>query len=208
MKRLICLFLAVAMVFSMLLVGARAAEEYVFEWVNPDVVFFEDYDFIDSGAAFYYCSQTISNGLYYLDFWVFIEGFVLQCSSEISLMFSVDDSNDLSAAVSVPCVLSSDSASEEFLLDFEFIVFGDGVVCLVSDSGTELGGFDSYSFTLSSILAPAGISPIFEAIPFLDVILASLFSVFSSNPLFASFCAAGLVTVAVPLYQHLKKHSR
>lgn len=67
MKRILCVTLALLLLFPILLLPAAAAEpeEYVFEYVEPLALMSDDYDF-DAYGSYYRCSSLIPEGYYRL----------------------------------------------------------------------------------------------------------------------------------------------
>ncbi len=68
MKRILCITLALLLLFPILLLSTAAAEpeEYVFEYVEPVALMSDDYDFDAFGSACYRCSSLVPEGYYRL----------------------------------------------------------------------------------------------------------------------------------------------
>lgn len=91
MKRALCVLLLLALTVPVLLIPASAAEEYVFEWINPEVMMLGDsYDFATAeGDTFFAYAGLVPEGTYTLSFqyWDAAEGLEIFVIDPLTLVY-------------------------------------------------------------------------------------------------------------------------
>lgn len=202
MKRVICVLLLLALTVPVLLLPASAAEEYVFEWVNPEAMMLDDsYLFNGFSGSFFVCQSLVPYDFYAV-------------FSESVLGFSFIDYRHVHSL-------------EQFGLDYDGVVFSvpfldddgselglslDFVMCYVEENGdffTVIGCASTQSIDFS------GMSLTLTPVPPMDLIAMQfsdftsvvnhIFTIIVETPLLAVFTAAGLVLVCIPLYIRARK---
>ena len=205
MKRVLCVLLILALSVPVLLVPASAAEEYVFEWVNPEAVVLDDsYEMLPlSGYAFAY-DGVIPDGYYTLRFFSSLDpSFYLAVNDPFYFVCSSDDEDILSIPVFLE-VYDGDEG-ESLYCDILFGSFGTAVVCAFGVDGDFVGIDSSLILVLTAVPA---INFVVNATSHLSTTITSVFQIITENPLFAAFAAAGLVITCIPIFVDLKKSTR
>lgn len=211
MKRVLCLLL-LALTVPVLLIPASAAEEYVFEWVNPEVMLLGDaFSFGAFEDMFLMFDGLLPEGTYRVDFYNDSAEFDLSCflSEAVCLEYS-DYDGQLGCFIS--CVISFQSDAESFVLPLSMFV--------VVDEADNMTGVQFYNPETSQVidLAAEFDYMVFTPVATMDVIMNgfaslntttdSIFQLITENALLASFAAAGLIIVCVPIFIALKKSAR
>lgn len=214
MKRTLCVMLLLVLAVPVLLIPASASEVYVFEYLDPQVSFLaESITLPLQGDTNFVYEGRLPEGRYSFSLVV-----VDQYSSSLSFEFpeplvvAYTPTDDGFISKSFGQVISrqhSDQGVSEKVLEGElvlnYISSSDiTLLSLISNGEPEL---------LSSTCSSAILTPIYPmevilgAFDSLTSCVKNVFQLIAENPLLASFAAAGLVILCVPIFISLKKAS-
>lgn len=192
MKRVFLVFLAFLLFVPVLLIPAGASEEYLFEYVNPNIMLLDDSFVAPVFEGYYFVYPGfLPEGLYSASFVV-----ADQPEDEV-ITFSLSDDLDI-----VYSFLGSD-----LFWDFDcyISVFFNGEYIMDYDCGVMIRYDNNNDSTILCILLPKGLEPgsILDFFPFEDVTSALVLSPVRSDSPFAVFLSdcssvisSGLSTVS------------
>ena len=178
MKRVLCVLLILSLAVPVLLVSASAAEEYVFEWVNPEAVVLDDsYEMLPLSEYFFAYDGVIPDGYYTLCmFYSEDSSFFLTVSEPFYFVYSPDDEDILAIPVCLEAY-GGDDITDVTYCDLLFGSFGTAVICAFGLNGSFLEIDSSLTLVLTSYSVVPSLSDYVSSdlfLGFMDEIIAIL----------------------------------